>query len=94
MLMMIIVMMMMSILERSSTIGGLWGREEREGPVYRDLHTNLPKVMMMIMMMTNQLIFPRSSWLSQTSPSRTPSNHSSTKVLSKLIWRVTQSILT
>ena len=36
----------LSILERSSTIGGVWGRAEREGPVYRDLHTNLPKELM------------------------------------------------
>ena len=34
------------IIERSSAIGGIWGREAQQGPVYRDLHTNLPKELM------------------------------------------------
>ena len=34
------------IIERSSAIGGIWGREAKQGPVYRDLHTNLPKELM------------------------------------------------
>ena len=34
------------IIERSPAIGGIWGRDRRRGPVYRDLHTNLPKELM------------------------------------------------
>ena len=36
----------LTIIERSPDIGGIWGRGQRLGPVYRDLHTNLPKELM------------------------------------------------
>ena len=36
----------LTIIERSPAIGGIWGQRRGRGPVYRDLHTNLPKELM------------------------------------------------
>ena len=35
----------LTIVEKSDKIGGIWNRNS-ESPVYRDLHTNLPKELM------------------------------------------------